>query len=485
MKNLSFVVAVLVSVISQPAGALTASIFTLDVPGGSAIDLQKDHMTVVLENGWISTEKGFLEQIFSEAKSGLFRITAKTTFRNNKTVELESTTLIDDPKGSMGRSLGQRGPVYPDMPADVRDLEFTLRIATTQDDRIKKLLDNIESNKAALPVEVFTAQWFGYARLVSTVTQALFGTNDTDYPLTGRYRLTLPTKEHLILFVAPNEENDKKLRNAKATDFEYKEREQQLFFRNEPVRKWTYLVFKIKKSNDKRSAEQRVKYDAIASDTPWATVIRTQLRVLRADKAKDVSQLTSVADNALSAIQNLETFLGVDLSYSNFDRGSTLKYYTEDAIGKISKVCKKRKYSECPTEALQEYSNAIADSVGIPETKLAEGVGAIKFQTIIESKIRSGELKASARMRASILPTLGDIEHYLATNPEALESPTKSVSNLQKEYARIESIILREKFSRPPVGMFSTTMGWDPKTRTLIQFTGEDAVANLPKAPNP
>lgn len=468
MTNRNVLLVILVSVIANPAYGVTASVFTIDVPGGSEIDRQRDHMALILENGWISRENGFLADLFSKSKGGVFRISASTVFDNNQTTQLESTTLIEDPKGSMGRALGEKGPVYADIPADLKALELTVRLALTQEDRVKNLLGEIDNSKAALPAEVVTAPWVGYAKLVSTVTQSLFGTSDADYPLSGRYKLPMPTKEHYVLFIASDQENDKELSNAVNTDFEYKG--QRLYFKNRPIQKWTHLVFKIARSDSKRSPEQRISDSVVSLDTPWATVVRTQLRVLRASSAKDSSQLSAIADNAYSALQNLEKFLRDDLSFSNFDRGSALVYYTNDAVKKIDEACKKKKYAECPTDSLVEYRDGIAKSMGIPDTRLAAGAKAIELQVAIESRIKTGEIKNPPGRPATVLPTLVDMEKYVLMNPAALHVQTNSIPDLQDAYHKVAKAIYTEKLGPQSRSKYSNVMFWDPSTKKVLTY---------------
>jgi hypothetical protein len=107
MKNHNILLAILVSVIANPAYGVTASVFTIDVPGGSEIDRQRDHMALILENGWISRENGVLADLFSKSKGGVFRISATTVFDNNQTTQLESTTLSqhESSPGSAGEAV--------------------------------------------------------------------------------------------------------------------------------------------------------------------------------------------------------------------------------------------------------------------------------------------------------------------------------------------------------------------------------------------
>lgn len=412
MSRIAWGLCVLLLAFHGNASAVTASIFTITEPNAPTINPQEDHFSVVLEASWISRQEGFLQNLLSRAKGGLVEINGTVTFDDNQTAQVVNAITLDDPKNSMGRALGFKGPVYADLPADISQLEVAFKIALTEEDRLASLLGSLDSNKAALPAEVLTSPWIGYGKLVSVVTETLFGTKDTDYPLSARYRVSMPMKEHYVVIVASTDDNDSKLAGASAEDFTFAG--QRLRFAKGPVPKeWTYFVLKVKVNPERKSVVKR----AIGADTPWATVIRTQLRVLPVSKARDASQLSAVADTALTALENLEKFLGSDRSFSNFDRAGGLFAYSDNAVKVISGECKSKGIGDCPVGELSQYRNQIGEAYHFPATKVAIAGTAIQLQVKVEDAIMAGKIKNPKGTRQVPLLGLASWEKYVASRP--------------------------------------------------------------------
>ncbi len=429
MKSHRLLLAVLLTttltVTNGIALAVTGSVFTVAVPGGEMIDRAKDHFAVTFEDGWVSKEDGWLSRLFSESKAGLFTISGAVTFDDSQLVKIEYAMPLEDPKKTMARSLGFRGLVYPDLPADVTQIDLSLRIALTNEDRFTKLLGALDSSKAGLPAEVFSAPWIGYARMVSVVSQSIFGTNDSDYPLSARYSVSMPAKEHYVIMVASNKEGDGRLSAAIASDFTYDN--QKLLFKNGPApRDWTYFVLKIKKNLARKSVNQR----AVGLDTPWATVIRTQLNVLPVAKAKTEQQFSAIADNTLTAIQNLGTFLVADRSFSNYDRAAGIYYFADNSVRTLKEACQARKIAHCPVEDIEQYRRQMAMTFRITEANLASAASAMRLQAAFEKQLAS----TNSQSRYTLLPYLSDWETYIASNPKLNNSATLKSEGLPQMY---------------------------------------------------
>jgi hypothetical protein len=109
---------------------------------------------------------------------------------------------------------------------------------------------------------------------LSTLNEALFGASSTTNPITARYRLDVPTRERLVVLLASNDDDDATLPAAEVKDFSYID--QALKYQGVNVTQWTYIVLKVKYVA-RRSVTQRAHGEY---DTPWSTVIHSQLTSL-------------------------------------------------------------------------------------------------------------------------------------------------------------------------------------------------------------
>jgi len=422
-------------IFASNAFALSAKIFFLDVPNGKSIDKDRDHLILSVEDGWISSRSSLFSRILSNAKGGAIQITSKVTYNDNFTDSKEAFTSLENVKRVMDRPLGLRSTIHSDLPAEIMSLEVILKIAITSEDTIAKVLDGLEKGKDGFSSALLTSQYIGYSKAISVITQSLFGTNASNYPFFARIDLNQNelVKERYILMVSPNRDGDPDLRAAKMSDFSVQD--QRVLFKGNPPN-WSYVLMKLSKT-----AKSDIKRKAIGSEAPWATVIRTQLNIIPAGRAKDESQLASVADNALTALKNLENFLTTDRNFSNFDRAEAIYYYTDSTISTIEKACKNGHISQCPVDELGQYRAKIADIYGVGQSDIKLAATAMRLRDIVDIAVASGgtsedlgKIVVDAQTGEPFNPSTSEWESYLRTSKSAVAYGPLDKASVDKTY---------------------------------------------------
>jgi hypothetical protein len=451
------------------AHGMTAKVFTIDLLNADTIDKEKDHVMVSFQDGYLSKEQSWLNTLLSKAKSGIFQIKGSVKFQDEaKAVEVETNKSIDDPKGSMGRYLGMLGPLYPDLPADLEVLKIGVKMALSNDARLGKMIAALEKEKESLPVEVLSAPWIGYTKVVSVVTESLFSSAEADYPISGEYAVSFPTKEHYAVFVAGNSDNDPELAKATSSDFSF--RSDKLHYRSSPVTKWSYVVIKISRPKTVQSVAKRSR----RANEPWATVIRTQLDVLPTGKISEAAQLSAVADNTFTAIKNLENFLKNERSFSTFDLATGLYFYTNKSIKTIESVCKSKRFESCPIDELSQYRSTISQVHGIAEDALLARARAVEFQILAENAIMKGSIPIPSGRIVAPLLTAEEWEPFLrdkaakSGNEEAFWNPV-NLDVLKHDYIEAVKRVPRTSAECSSQVAFGGCMAWDARTNAMVR----------------
>lgn len=406
------IVLIFTATIGPAVAGGTARTVEMEVSGGAAIDPTEDHYSISYLGGWLTSNSDFFTLLLSHPVGGVFDINGQFTFEDGTTQTLDFPTAIDNPTSQLGRPLGIEGVIFGDIPADISKLKLQARISVTKDDRVNDLIKAITDEKngpTALPAEVFTSQWLGYANLFSTISRTLFKTDKESVDIFGQSTISRPKKEKIVMMISSTKENDQNISSLLNSKLSF-ENGILKYDGNPTPKEWTYLVFKISKA-EKRSAPQR----AIGLDTPWSTVINTQLNVLPVNKVKDESQLEILADNTLTAIYNLQKFLVLDRSFTTYDRAAALYYYADRSAETIDATCKSKNFNNCPTSELKQYSDNIETVFPAlqkgSKSNIALGAKAIDFLLQLQSAFSSGALGTSYKM-----PTLNQVEAVLKSD---------------------------------------------------------------------
>lgn len=379
--------------------AVTAKVFAIEIPNGDEINPKRNHIGVRFEQGWIAADNGRLRNIFSSAESAAFRISAKIT-QGGTSTPIEVINSINRPRGSMRRPLSGGQYLFNDIPGDVSLLELKVSLSVSNQDVVGKALIALEGTQANLPTQVLTSPWVGYARMVSSLSNAFFGTNEESTPIsTAPYQLRIPTKATYIIMVASNREDDPNVASLRASDFSFSNNVLQYKGANSAsavdVRDWTYLVFSLKPVSFD-TVEDRIMYDGAP---PWATLIKSQLRVIPVVDNRD--QILTLSKNLLVTLTNLEEYLVADKSLTAYDRHVALYYYGKQGIDRIKNNCTAKKIPNCPTDEVAQYVSSIAPRSGMTQYELATAATAMNLKSQVTSIASSSATTSNVVLNAA------------------------------------------------------------------------------------
>lgn len=372
---------VIITSFSQAAFAIDAARYVVYAADSQTIDTKKDHYSVSFLHGWISSKDGFFKSLFSNKKDGIFQLSAQNTFFDGEMTSVEQITQFLDLASNTNRPVGQAIQIYERVSGDT-NTRITFKLALNRDDTIGNVIKAIESTKAELPSDVFSAPWIGYSKAVSSIAKQLLGTNKSNYPFywVGDIKVNDVVnsnglmKEHFIVLISPQKDGDKAFANFQASKMAYSATDQRLTYDGNKFTDWSYVVIKVAKA-EPYSIEQL----AFESNAPWAVLARSQFLTLPVTSIEDNQQLKSVSQNVVIQLKSQIDLLNKEHRFSKYDRALTLKNYANISRQVLSEKCGALNIAvaQCPLGELDQFSKNIENYFGLSVApKLGERLNA-------------------------------------------------------------------------------------------------------------
>ncbi|MEO7144226.1 MAG: hypothetical protein ABI165_12085 [Bryobacteraceae bacterium] len=358
-----------ISILSAfPMNAAEAKIFYLPSPRGNEIVLNRDHISVSLLHGWVSSKDSYFRALLSHKSKLAIGIDETVQYfdggRSGYSKLLENSDIQRD----TGRPWGAVLTLIDSQPGDA-DPSLTFRLAIYRDDRLSQILD---AAKGAEPPDV-TGQvdlWTGYGRLLSAVVSNIFGTNSTNYPfllsvdikaggLAGGGRM----REHYLVGIAPNQDDDKLLPALDARKLQYDEASQRLTYDGETLLDHSYVVLKVSKG-DPVDITQMI----AESEAPWAVLAVTQFLSIPTADAQNKDQLVMLSRSPLTQLKTELDLLKTEHRFSAYDRAVALNAFAAESRGAIAAACAAHQVpaAACPTADLDQFIAQIQRIFGLP-----------------------------------------------------------------------------------------------------------------------
>jgi hypothetical protein len=199
-----------------------AKVFYVPLNQADDIVLDRDHMTVSLQHGWLSSEDSFLRRLLSRPSKLAIRIDGSVEYFDHDKSTYSKLLENSDIQPRTDRSWGAVLNVMDSLPADSMPT-FSFKLAIYRDDRLNQILN---AAKGAEPAGLISRidNFIGYGKLLSALLTSVFNTNQTNYPFLLTFDIKasgLPVsgkmKEHYEISIAPNTDGDSFLASIDAT----------------------------------------------------------------------------------------------------------------------------------------------------------------------------------------------------------------------------------------------------------------------------
>jgi hypothetical protein len=366
------------TVLGVTVTAAPAQRFTLKVQPAEDINLDFDHYKVTVIRGWVSAKDSFFKSVLSDKTKLVVSIEEEIGFFDKDKLNLSSLFENTDIKKNTNHPWGQNLLVLNNIAADA-DSKLNFRLAIHREDRISQIFQGLKASEADLGTDVLSAPWIGYAKAVGNIFNTLFGADQTSIPFswTGNIKLADVMSSpkimfgHYIILLAPNKSGDTFPLEANATKLSYDEGSQQLKYSDPPyngtsITDRSFLVLKVSKAEG-----YNIPQLLFESSAPWAVLAVAQFLVIPTNDAKNVDQLSTLATNLKTQLENEIELLKREHRFSKYDRAVALRSFAVHSKDEISKKCTAVQVgiAQCPVGELQQLIDQIGSTFGLAGDK--------------------------------------------------------------------------------------------------------------------
>ncbi|MHC4847141.1 MAG: hypothetical protein ACYTEG_01665 [Planctomycetota bacterium] len=354
-----------------PLAAGEAKKFIVGIAGAKEIDFARDHFSIGIVDGWVSSKDGFFKALLSKRKKMVVGIEGEVTLFDNEVVKQAIVHNNEDIGRRLDRPWGLNLMLQSRVPADVSSrLEF--RIALHRDDRIAQIFKAAEDSNAAIVADLFAKDWAGYAKFVSSIFKSVFGTDKTNYPFYAR--IDVPhsdssgvheMKEHYIVLIAPSSDKDRGLQDMDQSKLAYDASKRQLLYGSDIMKGRTYVVLKVSLARGYEILQ--LLYESKAA---WAVLARETLDGMATGSAKNAEDLQGLSAERLKHLNAELELLIKEHRFTKYERAVALYAFCNEAIVAIEKRGKELGLPKSPVADLTNYRDRIAKRFGL-STELA------------------------------------------------------------------------------------------------------------------
>lgn len=351
----------LLALISVCAKGQAVQRFSINDSPGTDIDLSKDHYSVAIVGGWVSSKNSALKTLLSSPQP--LTISIDTTLRSSDPgstpVSISEIFHSPDKRSRLDQPLGFDSKFLTNLPGEIQT-QLVIKMTIPKEDRLAKVFDQLDSNKQALPANVFAAPWIGYSKVVNSILGSFVGTSEPSYPFYWQGAINLGAgslKQGYVVLVAQNRTGDAffsspiTLTREEATGL--------IFNNGNRLTDHTYVVLRVFKDVGFTDFEREM---VNSTTEPWAILARKQLdaQVLKValQKATSKETLKATSDNIAGQLIAEKELLANDKRLSGFDVLQFSKYFSHRTYQLVNDQCFALHitFAECPLASFESQA---------------------------------------------------------------------------------------------------------------------------------
>lgn len=358
IDHCSFNAIVLLLVFSFSVNAIPARKYTIFL-NGDRINLERDHYSVELVGGRISSKDNIARALLSKNTSLVGSFEQRIMFFDSTQTSVASIIQETDlSRRKIDRPISKHGVLIDNLPGDAQS-HFVIRFAVNREEQLTQIFEALEQNAPGLQstTDIVAGPWVGYTKAAIEILNKVFDASKTKFPLLwdGDIRVSDvisngEMRPHYIVLLAPLRDSDTILSTINESQLSFADGK--LLHGNVEIVDRSYIILKVVKSGG-----YNIRSLVDSSDAPWATFARTQLTNPSTMTLTNQEQLTSFAVNMHSQLKAEESLLQRERRFSGFDRAVAMVYFADLASRQINRRCTEIGLSgtACPTGELQAY----------------------------------------------------------------------------------------------------------------------------------
>lgn len=339
------------------------------------IRLNKDHFSVSLVRGWISSKDGFFKAILSQKDKLVISIKANSTFFDGASNDFAFALDNTDIAKNTDRPWGTSKVLLDRIPADSGS-SIELKAAIDRKGRLTAIFDAIKTNEPTGGVAIDSIPWFGYSKLVAGVVTAAFGATKSSYPFkwagdikAGSVLTPDTISEHYLIIISPAKDGDNYANTLDGSKLSWDEKQQQPTYKGEIIRDHSYAVLKISKAA--RYDIPRLMFESTA---PWSVLAVNQFFAPPSVDVEDGKQVAKLSRGVTDQLKTELELLKKEHRFSAFDRAAALYSFAGRSKSLIQRLCKQKNIvdAQCDTSDLENFQASILTYFKLPESDLQD-----------------------------------------------------------------------------------------------------------------
>ena len=367
---------------SQQTLAMRAGAFYVPIKDGennaALIDLSKEHYSVEIVGGKISSKDGVIDSILS-SNSTLIGSFKQTIFiGGGKQLAINKVYQEEDIRSNINRPIQSGVALVDRIPGDYES-NINIRYVVNRDKRISEVFNALEQEQTALTdagTDVLASPWLGYAKVATRMMETLFKAGRDKFPIEwdGQIQITNVVtngmmQPHYLVLIAPQKDNDPYYNLIKTSELSIDGNKLMRTVKKPNGESWptmevdrTYIILKVSKS---RSFDIKRLIDS--STTAWGTFGRKQFRG-NDDTGVKKEEINVFASSLLNQLGSFGDLLQEEVYFSSYDKAVALVYYAGSAKDRVKNRCTALAIppAQCPTAALDNHIKDYLTRHGIP-----------------------------------------------------------------------------------------------------------------------
>jgi len=360
--------------LNQSTFGQEAASFQVRPANSQQIRIKKDHFSVSLIRGWISSNDGFFQSILSKKDKLVISIKASSSFFDGASNDFAFVLENTDIAKKTDRPWGTSKLLLDRIPADCSS-SIDLKAAVDRKGRLTAIFDAIKSNEPT-GVAIDSIPWFGYSKLVAGVVTAAFGATKSSYPFkwagdikVGSVVTPDTISEHYLILISPAKDGDNFPNTLDGSKLSWDETQQQLVYNGQVVKDHSYAVLKISKAGQ---------YDIpsliFESTAPWSVLAVSQFFAPGAVDVEDGNQVAKLSRSVTDQLKIELDLLKKEHRFSAFDRAAALYSFSDRSKSVIQRLCKQKNIpdAKCDTSDLENFQGSILAFFNLPQSDLQD-----------------------------------------------------------------------------------------------------------------
>lgn len=373
----------IVCISTQNALAIRAGAFYVPIKNGQnnapPIDLAKDHYSVEVVGGKISSQDGIIDTIMSSNSTLIGSFKQTIVVGSGRQLAINKVYQEEDIRNRINRPIQTGIALVDRIPGDYGSL-INIRYVVNRDRRISEVFKALEQEQSALAeagTDILAGPWLGYAKVVTKMTETLFRAGRDKFPIEwdGQIKITDVMvgeglmQPHYLVLVAPKRDDDWYYNSIQTSELSVSGNRLMRAMERTEGGSWppleverTYIILKVSKSDS-----FDIKRLMDGSTAPWAAFGRKQFSRYD-DSGIKKEELGAFAASLLNQIGSLGDLLQDEVYFSSYDKAVALVYYGGSAKDRVEARCAAFGVpsEQCPTASLDGHVRDYLTRHGIP-----------------------------------------------------------------------------------------------------------------------